>query len=201
MLDIDRVTECCAIFLKQSCVPLTAKLIECSALCGFPRQADLVGLPVDRHHRPDNIRQDRGRHGARSEVRARPACGTHRTTDNQLTTLDEASGILNACCNLVVDRENAIDGQTVGARAHERSIRAGAEQQLETRQHHRLTRTGLTGDDDKALTKVNVCRLDDTEMRNIERLDHRGPSLHPRTGRLNLRTSRAENGVSSTRTS
>ena len=156
---------------------------------------------MNRHHRPDDIRQDRGRHGARSEVRSRPACGTHRTTNNQLTALDEATGLLNASCNLLVHRENTIDRQMIGTRAHECSIRAGAEQQLETRQHHRLTRTGLAGDDDKALTKVNVGSLDDTEMRNIERFDHRGPSLHPRTGRLNLRTRRAENGVSSTRTS
>ena len=201
MLDIDRVTESCTVLLEQSSVLITAELIERSALRGLTRETDLVGLAMNRHHRPDDIRQDRGRHGARPEVRSRPACGTHRTTNNQLTALDEATGLLNACCNLVVHRKNAIDGQTISTRAHERSIRSGTEQQLKTRQHHRLTRTGLTGDDDKALAKVNVGRLDDAEMRNIERLDHRGPSLHPRTGRLNLRTRRAENGVSSTRTS
>ena len=201
MLDIDRVTESCTVLLEQSRVLITAELIERSALCRFPRQANLVGLPMNRHHRPDDLRQDRGRHGARSEVRSRPAGGTHRTANNQLTALDEATGLLNACYNLVVHRENAIDRQTISTRAHKRSIRSGTEQQLKTRQHHRLTRTGLTGDDDKALAKVNVGGLDDTEMRNIERLDHRGPSLHPRTGRLNLRTRRAENGVSSTRTS
>ena len=111
---------------------------------------------MNRHHRPDDIRQDRGRHGARSEVRARPAGGTHRTTDNQLTALDEATGLLNASCNLLVHRENTIDRQMIGTRAYERRIRSGTEQQLETRQHHRLTRTGLTGDDDKALAKVDV---------------------------------------------
>ena len=178
-----------------------SKLVQSTSLSGLPRQPNLIRLTMDRHHRPDDIRQDRGRHGARSEVRARTACSTHRTTDNQLTALEEATGLLNASCNLLVDRKNTIDRQMIGTRAYERRIRSGTEQQLETRQHHRLARTGLTGDDDKALAKVDVGRLDDAEMRNIERLDHRGSSLHPRTGRLNLRTRRAENGVSSTRTS
>ena len=63
MLDVDRVTESGAVLFERSRVFLTAELIERTALGGFPRQADLVGLPVDRHHRPDDIRQNRGRHG------------------------------------------------------------------------------------------------------------------------------------------
>jgi len=34
-------------------------------LCRLTRETDLVGLPMNRHHRPDDIRQGRGRRGAR----------------------------------------------------------------------------------------------------------------------------------------
>ena len=110
MLDVDRIAESDSVLFERSRMLLAAELIERTTLGGLPRQADLVGLPVDRHHRPDDIRQNRGRHGTRSEVRAGAPSSTHRTTDNQLAPLDEAAALLNACCNLRPHRENAVDG-------------------------------------------------------------------------------------------
>ena len=201
VLDVNGVAESRAVLLEQSRVGLAAKLIEGTALGRLPRQTNLVGLPVDRHHGSDNVRQDRGRHGTGTEVGTGTTCGTHRTADDQLASFDEATAVLNACCNLFVHREDTVNGKALCATAHERRIRAGTEQQLQAREHHRLTGTRFAGHNDEPRPKIDVSGLDNTQMRNIERLNHRGPSLHPRTGRLNLRTRRAENGVSSMRTS
>ena len=62
-LDLDRLSECRAILLQERAVLRAPELIERAALGGLARESDLVSLAVNRHHRPDNIRQGRGGNG------------------------------------------------------------------------------------------------------------------------------------------
>ena len=109
MLRVHSGAESLAVFIHQGGVRSTTKLVESTALGGFPRQANLIGLTVNRHHRTDDLRERGGGNGPRPQVRARPAGRSHGASNDQLAALDDATGFLDAGSHLLCHRKNTVD--------------------------------------------------------------------------------------------
>ena len=94
MLRVHRLAKGLAILLQQRGVSGPAELVERAALGRFTGQANLIRLPVDRDHRPDDLGQRGGGNGPRPQVRARSAGSADGAADDEFAPLDDATGLL-----------------------------------------------------------------------------------------------------------
>ena len=85
--------------------------------------------------------------------------------------LDDAGG--NA--RVRVDQEGPLNQAALGAGAHDGGLGPLPQQQPERGEHHRLTGAGLTGQGGQAATEREIGLLDDTEVLDVQRLDHAVP--------------------------
>lgn len=173
--DVNGVAESRAVLLEQPRGP-AAKLIEGTALGSLPVRRIWSACPWIVTTDPTMSVNTEAGTGREPVVGMGTTCGTHRTADDQLAfllTRPPLSSTRAATSSFTV---KILSTECACASAHERRIRAGTEQQPQAREHHRLTGTRFAGHNDETRPKIDVSGLDNTQMRNIERPNHRGPS-------------------------
>ena len=74
-----------------------------------------------------------------------------------------------------VNHEGTLDQAALGTGAHDGGLGPLPQQQPERGEHHRLAGAGLTGQGGQAAAEGKIGLLDDTEVLDVQRLDHAVP--------------------------
>ena len=164
--------------LKRLCDRLTSECVQGLSLLGRRGQAQLVRLPVDGDEALGYRPQDGGGHAASADERTRPAGGRHLPghDDLRLPAVDVVgpSGVVDRRQNggIVGDEERPLDPRRLGAGADLAGIRLSAQDELQRREGHRLSRAGLAGQGGEPRRKVEPSLGDDAEALYSQRLNH-----------------------------
>ena len=137
-------------------------------------QPQLVGLAVDGDQPSAHLAEDRGRHGAPSQVGAGASGGGDRTRGQEEVIVEITAGLDDAGgdTRVRVDQEGALNQAALGTAAHDGGLCPLPQQQPERGEHHRLTGAGLTGQGGQATAEGKISLLNDTEVLDVQRLDH-----------------------------
>ena len=140
-------------------------------------QSQLVGLAVDGDQPAADLAEDRGRHGAPSQVGAGASGGGDRTRGQEEVVVKITPGLddTGGDTRVRVNQERALDQAALGTGAHDGGLGPLPQQQPERGEHHRLAGAGLTGQGGQAAAEGKIGLLDDTEVLDVQRLDHAVP--------------------------
>ena len=163
---------------KRLCDLLASERVQGLSLLGCRGQAQLVRLPVDGDEALGYRPQDGRGHAPSADERARPAGSGHLPSHDDfcLPAVDVVgpSGVVDRRQNggIVGDEERPLDPRRLGAGADVSGVRLSAQDELQRREGHRLSRAGLAGQGREPRRKVEPGLGDDPEVLYGQRLNH-----------------------------
>ena len=121
-------------------------------------QPQLVCLAVDGDQPAADLAEDRGRHGAPSQVGAGASGGGDRTRGQEEVVVEITPGLddTGGDTRVRVDQERALDQAALGTGAHDGGLGPLPQQQPERGEHHRLAGSRLAGNDGESGGEVDV---------------------------------------------
>ena len=139
-------------------------------------QTRLISLSVHRDKNRPHLRQGGDGHRTTREVRPRPAVSRHRASSDKGVVFDVDTEVLEHVAEqlltFLVDRHDGVDFGLLAGFPQLSRLRSSAAQQFDTRQDHRLTGPGLTGDHRQPGTEVHLSIGDDPDALDAQLFDH-----------------------------